>query len=264
MGKGQNKSYVERDVSWMYFNHRILNEAKKDSVPLLERLSFLGIYSNNLDEFFRVRVASINRILETPDIDKTTHRTLKDCLKSINRLNEKYSKEYAEAVEQVMGELESHGIRLRNEQQLNEEQQLFLTRFFYEKLNGSVLPIWNSQIDDISTLEDNRIYLFVEKLEVEEGGKTKYALIKVPDRQYGRWVKIPSSDGFDNIMYLDECGALLPATHLHRTEKESLPCLLVQIYEKMLRWRSTTNRTTAPWSASPSALTAVSVARPSG
>jgi polyphosphate kinase len=204
MGKGQNKSYVERDVSWMYFNHRILNEAKKDSVPLLERLSFLGIYSNNLDEFFRVRVASINRILETPDIDKITHRTLKDCLKSINRLNEKYSKEYAEAVEQVMGELESHGIRLRNEQQLNEEQQLFLTRFFYEKLNGSVLPIWISQIDDISTLEDNRIYLFVEKLEVDEGGKTKYALIKVPDRQYGRWVKIPSSDGFDNIMYLDD------------------------------------------------------------
>ncbi len=204
MGKGQNKSYVERDVSWMYFNHRILNEAKKDSVPLLERLSFLGIYSNNLDEFFRVRVASINRILETPDVDKATHRTLKDCLKSINRLNEKYSKEYAEAVEQVMDELERHGIRLRNEQQLNEEQQLFLTRFFYEKLNGSVLPIWISQIDDISTLEDNRIYLFVEKSEVDEGGKTKYALIKVPDRQYGRWVKIPSSDGYDNIMYLDD------------------------------------------------------------
>ncbi|MBP7767580.1 MAG: RNA degradosome polyphosphate kinase [Prevotella sp.] len=204
MGKGQNKNYVERDVSWMYFNHRILNEAEKDSVPLLERLSYLGIYSNNLDEFFRVRVASINRFLARPDIDKDDQRTLKNCLKSINRLNEQYSKEYAAAVETVTAELEKHGIRLVNEQQLNEEQQLFLTKFFYEKLNGSVIPIWISQIDDISTLEDNRIYLLVEKAESDEGGKTKYALIKVPDRQFGRWVKIPSSDGIDNIMYLDD------------------------------------------------------------
>ena len=55
--------YIERDISWMYFNHRILQEAQKPTVPLLERLSFLGIYSNNLDEFFRVRMASLNKIL---------------------------------------------------------------------------------------------------------------------------------------------------------------------------------------------------------
>ena len=58
------KDYVERDVSWMYFNRRILLEAEKEEVPLLERLGFLGIYSNNLDEFFRVRVATLNRIIE--------------------------------------------------------------------------------------------------------------------------------------------------------------------------------------------------------
>ncbi len=58
------KAYVERDISWMYFNHRILQEAEKEYVPLLERLSFLGIYSNNLDQFFRVRVASLNRMLD--------------------------------------------------------------------------------------------------------------------------------------------------------------------------------------------------------
>ena len=57
--------YVERDISWMYFNHRILQEARKENIPLLERLSFLGIYSNNLDEFFRVRMASLNRLLES-------------------------------------------------------------------------------------------------------------------------------------------------------------------------------------------------------
>ena len=62
-----NPDYLERDISWMYFNRRILQEACKSTVPLLERMSFLGIYSNNLDEFFRVRVASLNRIIEWDD-----------------------------------------------------------------------------------------------------------------------------------------------------------------------------------------------------
>ncbi len=196
------KAYVERDVSWMYFNHRILQEAEKEYVPLLERLSFLGIYSNNLDEFFRVRVASLNRMLDgkpTP----ATEQQLKKSLKTINKLNETYSKEYTVAVDRVFAELELHKVRLLTETQLNTEQQQYLTDFFYDKLNGSVNPIWLSEIKDLSTLEDNRIYLIVEKRDTGSD-KKKYAIVKVPDRVYGRWVKIPSSDGFDNIMYLDD------------------------------------------------------------
>ncbi len=196
------KAYVERDVSWMYFNHRILQEAEKEYVPLLERLSFLGIYSNNLDEFFRVRVASLNRMLDgkpTP----AAEQQLKKSLKTINKLNEKYSREYTLAVDRVFAELELHKVRLLTETQLNAEQQQYLSDFFYEKLNGSVNPIWLSEIKDLSTLEDNRIYLIVEKRDTGSD-KRKYAIVKVPDRVYGRWVKIPSSDGFDNIMYLDD------------------------------------------------------------
>ena len=220
------KAYVERDVSWMYFNHRILQEAEKEFVPLLERLSFLGIYSNNLDEFFRVRVASLNRMLDRK-LEKDTENQIKKTLKTINKLNESYSKEYTEAVDTVFHELELHKVCLVTEEALNDEQKEFLTQFFYDKLNGSVNPIWLNEIDDLSALEDNRIYLAVEKTEQEEEdegeeiskgkkdkkkdkkendkkGKKKYAVVKVPDRIYGRWVKIPSSDGFDNIMYLDD------------------------------------------------------------
>ncbi len=207
------KAYVERDISWMYFNHRILQEAKKEYVPLIERLSFLGIYSNNLDEFFRVRVASLNRMLERK-LSKDAEQQIKKTLKTINKLNESYSKEYTEAVDQVFHELEVHKIRLVTETGLNDEQKEFLNQFFYDKLNGSVNPIWLSEIDDLSTLEDNRIYLIVEKREgkaeddelgkKDKDGKKKYAIVKVPDRVYGRWIKIPSSDGFDNIMYLDD------------------------------------------------------------
>ena len=196
------KAYVERDVSWMYFNHRILQEAEKEFVPLLERLSFLGIYSNNLDEFFRVRVASLNRMLERK-LDKDTEQQIKKSLKTINKLNESYSKEYTEAVDRVFEELETHKIRLVTEASLNNEQKDFLSQFFYDKLNGSVNPIWLSEIEDLTVLEDNRIYLIVEKCEKKDN-KKKYAIVKVPDRIYGRWVKIPSSDGFDNIMYLDD------------------------------------------------------------
>lgn len=195
--------YVKRDVSWMYFNHRILQEAKKEYVPLLERLSFLGIYSNNLDEFFRVRVASLNRILASGDVDKHTKQDVKRTIKTINLLNENYSKEYTEATRQVVRELELHKIRMVNETQLNDEQKKWLEDFYYDKLNGSTNPIWLSEIKDLSTLEDNRIYLIAEKTIIKDA-RSKYAIIKVPDKTFGRFIKIPASDGYDNIMYLDD------------------------------------------------------------
>ncbi len=198
-----SKSYVDRDVSWMYFNHRILQEAKKEYVPLLECLSFLGIYSNNLDEFFRVRVATLNRMMGHKDINKDDENRIKRNLKTINQLNEIYSKEYTEVTDHVLDELQQHKIRVINETQLNDEQKTFLKQLFYDKLNGSINPIWLSHLNDLSTLEDNRIYLAVEKKRVSDGD-IKYAIVKVPDRVYGRWQKVPASDGFDNIMYLDD------------------------------------------------------------
>ena len=208
--------YVRRDVSWMYFNHRILQEAEKENIPLLERLSFLGIYSNNLDEFFRVRVASLNRVIANESVSKKVRQEIKKSIKTINHLNEDYSKEYTEATHHVFAELEQHKIRLLNETQLNDEQKKWLRQFYYDRLNGYTNPIWLSELKSLSKLEDNRIYLVIEKTEIKEKANhkvqssnlkvqsKKYAIIKVPDKSIGRWVKIPSSDGFDNIMYLDD------------------------------------------------------------
>lgn len=197
-------TYIERDVSWMYFNHRILQEAEKQSVPLLERLSFLGIYSNNLDEFFRVRVASLNRLADNENLSEKNRKAIKKTLKTVNRLNEEYSSEYTKAIKRVFAQLEEHHIRLLKETQLNDEQKQFLKRLYYDKLNGSTNPIWLSAIDDLNTLEDNRIYLVVKKTHIGDDHKVKYAVIKVPDRVFGRFISIPQSDGYDNIMYLDD------------------------------------------------------------
>ncbi len=205
-------AYVERDVSWMYFNHRILQEARKESVPLLERLSFLGIYSKNLDEFFRVRVASLNRMLED-DPSRETEKRIRKTLKTVIGLNESYVREYTEAVDEVFRALEAHRIRLLSAHDLNAEQKAFLTQFFQDRLNGSVNPVWLDKIKDLSDFEDNRIYLVVEMVRMRDGvsasadglrGKVRHAVVKVPDRVCGRWIQLPSREGFTNIMYLDD------------------------------------------------------------
>ena len=135
------KNYLPRDISWMYFNHRILQEAQKDTVPLLERTSFLGIYSNNLDEFFRVRVASLSRVAECEDKEARKDRNeANNILKEINRLNSMYSKEFEHTMNDITEKLKTEHIYLLQEDELNEEQSAFIKDFYYKKLCGYVLP----------------------------------------------------------------------------------------------------------------------------
>ena len=151
-----------------------------------------------------MRVASLNRLADSENLPDKRRKEFKRTLKTINRLNEEYSSEYTKVIKSVFAELEEHHIRLLKETQLNDEQKQFLKRLYYDKLNGSTNPIWLSAIDDLNTLEDNRIYLVVKKTHTDSERKVKYAVIKVPDRVYGRFIRLPQSDGYDNIMYLDD------------------------------------------------------------
>ena len=131
----KEKPYLERDISWMYFNRRILQEATRSHVPLLERMAFLGIYSNNLDEFFRVRVASQSRIAECMDKSAAKEREkAKKLLKQIGKLNARYVKDYEEAVSSVTEDLKKENIYLVSNSEVTPEQLQFI-QSFYKALN---------------------------------------------------------------------------------------------------------------------------------
>ena len=156
-------AYVDRDLSWMYFNRRILQEATKLNIPLLERLSFLGIYSNNLDEFFRVRMATQSRIAECEDRSvRNESQHARQLIKQINKLNNKYAKEYEEAIREVTQQLRAEHIYLLKDHELDEEQQAFVRDFFRQKLSGYVSPVWISAVKQLAYETDENIYLAVK------------------------------------------------------------------------------------------------------
>ncbi len=199
-----SEAYVDRDLSWMYFNHRILQEATKDQVPLLERLSFLGIYSNNLDEFFRVRMATLSRIAECEDKSVRSEREhAHQLIKQINKLNNKFSKEYEDAIHEVTRQLREENISLLKEDELDEGQQQFVRRFYRQQLSGFVSPVWFSTVKQLTDETDENIYLGV-KMQVDGKKSFDYALIELPVAECGRFVRLPDKEGRSYLMYLDD------------------------------------------------------------
>ena len=209
MSKAINKksvlaAYVDRDLSWMYFNRRILQEATKVNIPLLERLSFLGIYSNNLDEFYRVRMATQSRIAECEDKSVQSEREhAKQLIKQINKLNNRYAKEYEQAIHEVTKQLRAEHIYLLKDNELNEEQQEYVRTYFRQKMSGFISPVWISAVKQLADETDENIYLAV-KMQMEGRRNSEYALIELPVAECGRFIRLPDKDGNNYLMYLDD------------------------------------------------------------
>lgn len=217
MTKLTKHNYVERDVSWMHFNHRILEEARRSDVPVLERMSFLGIYSNNLDEFFRVRVANLGRVAAlgeghaTKEIKEEAAKAA-TMLKQINRMNAKYAKEYAEAVEEVREALAEAGIRIVRDDELTEAQRESVYDFYRSKLIGRITPIWFENLHDFDREADDDIYMIVRMKKGD--AKPRYALFPLPVEAVGRWMPLPppsptgegalEASKTVDVMYLDD------------------------------------------------------------
>ncbi|MBL7776543.1 MAG: polyphosphate kinase 1, partial [Saprospiraceae bacterium] len=138
-----NVPYIHRDISWLSFNYRVLQEAKDPAVPLLERLKFLAIYSSNLDEFFRIRVANIRNLKK---VGKKTKAELdfvpRELLKEVHRIVNQQQEEISQIFEnQIVPELRKHNIYILRRLDLNAEQKLFVESYFQNNLLPFVMPV---------------------------------------------------------------------------------------------------------------------------
>ena len=198
------KKFVNRELSWLEFNGRVLQEAADETTPLIERVKFLGIFSNNLDEFFRVRVATLNRLLDyerrgSESMSSNPRRTLKE----INRIDALQQKEFARIFRKLVRELAHEGIHIVNERELSEEHGAFVRRFFNDHVRSQLFPIMLSNLKSAS-LVDKSIYLAIKLSGKNNAINEQFAVIRVPAGPLSRFVLLPSTDDEKYIILLDD------------------------------------------------------------
>ncbi len=197
--------YIPKEVSWLSFNARVLQEAASSDVPLLERFNFLGIYSNNLDEYFRVRVATLRRLAIFSNKAKSIlGYSPKAALKTINetvlRQNEIFEQTYAS----LLTELKNHRIHFVNEEQLDDRQTEFVGNYFRKEVRSRLMPLIINKENKLPILKDDAIY-FAVQLRNSETDKKRYALLEIPSRSIlPRFVMLPGKKGARYVIFLDD------------------------------------------------------------
>src|SRR5258708_10788260 len=205
--ESSKRKTIFRDISWLSFNARVLQEAADPSVPLRERIRFLGIFSNNLDEFFRVRVATLKRMVEfrakakaTMHLEAEPQKILDEI--QMNVLNQQ--SEFNRIWENMQEELKKAKIFLVTEKELNKEQQDFVRRYYEEEVSANVIPLMIESIPNFPYLRDKSIYLGVVMWKKQSLLKKNYALIEIPSRVLGRFIQLPSPDDEHHIILLED------------------------------------------------------------
>ncbi|PIQ15076.1 MAG: polyphosphate kinase 1 [Flavobacteriales bacterium CG18_big_fil_WC_8_21_14_2_50_32_9] len=195
--------FVNRDVSWLDFNQRVLQEAEDENVPLIERIRFLGIYSNNLDEFYRVRVATLNRmIVYGNQAAKILGENPKTTLKQINKIALKFQVRFEKAYETITKQLENENIFILNENNLLPKQQNFVLNYFNRIIRPTLGPIMLNNIKRFPSLEDNAIYF---ALRMEKSNKEiEYAIVEIPSIILPRFIVLPKIGNKKYIILLDD------------------------------------------------------------
>ena len=204
--KKQIPKVIARDISWLSFNARVLQEAGDKNVPLKEKIKFLGIFSNNLDEFFRVRVAALKRMIRFGTKARMyLEESPQKILDNIQQIVLEQQSEFNRIWQNILLDLKKEKIHLVTEKNLNREQQKFVQNFFEEQVRSNVIPLMIENIQQLPYLREKSIYLAVVMSRKNTAYKRKYALIEVPTRAVPRFVLLPSSrPGEYNIILLED------------------------------------------------------------
>lgn len=200
--------YVHRDVSWLSFNYRVLQEAKDPNVPLLERIKFLAIYSSNLGEFFRVRIANHRNVMRASKksrkkLDYKSSSVLKELLKIIYEQLLEFSSIFEN---QIIPELKEHKINLLTRKGLNENQLSLIEEFYMDNLLPFVQPVFLDKHKIKPFLQSGSLYLIVHMEDKEDPLKLpKYAIVNIPSNHVGRFLELPPQvEGEHDIIMLDD------------------------------------------------------------
>jgi polyphosphate kinase len=201
---GKKKGLINRELSWLSFNERVLQEAEDITVPLIERLRFLGIYSNNRDEFFRVRVATVRRLSRfSKELDILQGYVPSQVLNSIQKITLKQQNRFEKIYVQIKKELRQNKISIINEKQLNEKQGEFVREYFKTTVQPSLFPIILENTKSFPYLKDKSIYLVVKILRGKNKSRVSYALVEVPS-QLNRFLILPRTHEGKYVMLLDD------------------------------------------------------------
>ena len=201
----QKRKYIFRDISWLSFNNRVLQEAADETVPLRERIRFLGIFSNNLDEFFRVRVAALKRMTGLGNRSKM-HLEIAPgtILEDIQERVMEQQKEFERIWNEISRELKKQKIFLLNEGQLNRVQQKFILNYFNEEIRSNIIPLMLESIQAFPVLNDKSIYLACKLSKKDRSIPQRFALVSVPARRLPRFLILPSKLQQHHLILLED------------------------------------------------------------
>ena len=194
-----------KELSWLAFNARVLQEAADPTVPLIERIKFLGIFSSNLDEFFRVRVATLKRLRKLGK--KAYKHTYKDPAAVLTEIHERVmalQADFETIYQEILRELAEERIFIINEHQLNDEQAAFVREYFRAEVRPSLIPIMLDFLDQFPELKDHAIYLGVLLSRSGQPGKERHALIEIPTGLLPRFINLPRVEARRYLILLDD------------------------------------------------------------
>lgn len=206
MSMQRRHTFVNREISWLSFNGRVLQEAADEQVPLLERLRFLGIFSSNLDEFYRVRVANLHRLIRLMQEDERVPYS-DDPQKILSEVQEKVMRQrlrFDVIYEGIKQELADEHIYIINEQEVNEYQAIKLKQYFRGRVLRKLVPIMVSPTKDFPVLKDKLIYLAVRLSDSLGKLPEKYAIVEIPTSVLPRFFVFPEYKGKTHIILLDD------------------------------------------------------------
>lgn len=196
---------INRELSWLSFNERVFQEAQDKTVPLIDRLKFLGIFSNNRDEFFRVRVATLTRILRhQKKAEELMGENPALLLNKIQKIVIDQQIKFETIYQSLIRELEQNNIFIINEKQVAPEQDNYIKSFFREKVLPSLFPIMLDSATSFPYLKDRSGYLIIKLGKNDSPKKNKYALIEVPTDELSRFVVVPKEKDKHYIILLDD------------------------------------------------------------